>query len=76
MWPIWPNMSGDGANRREFREKGLLLGNRSTTMRFRRRVSRGLLVAGGRGPLLRRGFDAWWCDCTEPFEADWSAPSR
>src|SRR5262249_25075328 len=20
---------------------------------------------------FRHGLDAWWCDCTEPFEADW-----
>ncbi|MGI6777282.1 MAG: TIM-barrel domain-containing protein [Acetivibrionales bacterium] len=22
--------------------------------------------------LFRHGIDAWWCDCTEPFEADWT----
>lgn len=26
--------------------------------------------------LMRHGVDAWWCDCTEPFEADWKGNVR
>ncbi|TAE88611.1 MAG: glycoside hydrolase, partial [Verrucomicrobia bacterium] len=26
--------------------------------------------------LFAHGVDAWWCDCTEPFEADWSGAQK
>lgn len=70
MWSVWPNMSGDGANRREFREKGLLLGNRSTYDAFSEEGRKTYWRQAEEG-LFRKGVDAWWCDCTEPFEADW-----
>ena len=70
MWSVWPNMSGDGANRREFREKGLLLGNRSTYDAFSEEGRRTYWRQADEG-LFQKGVDAWWCDCTEPFEADW-----
>ena len=70
MWSIWPNMSGDGENRREFREKGLLLGNRSTYDAFSPE-GRAVYWRQADEGLFSKGIDAWWCDCTEPFEADW-----
>ncbi len=70
MWSVWPNMSGDGENRREFREKGLLLGNRSTYDAFSPE-GRAVYWRQAKEGLFTKGVDAWWCDCTEPFEADW-----
>lgn len=70
MWSVWPNMSGDGANRSEFREKGLLLGNRSTYDAFSEEGRKVYWRQADEG-LFSKGVDAWWCDCTEPFEADW-----
>ncbi len=70
MWSVWPNMSGDGANRREFHEKGLLLGNRSTYDAFSPE-GRAVYWRQADEGLFSKGVDAWWCDCTEPFEADW-----
>lgn len=70
MWSIWPNMTGEGPNRQEMREKGFLLGNRSTYNAFLPEA-RNLYWEQCNAQLFPSGVDAWWCDCTEPFEADW-----
>lgn len=70
MWSIWPNMTGDGADRLAFDKRGLLLGNRSTYDAFRPE-GRSLYWEQTDTGLFQNGVDAWWCDCTEPFEADW-----
>lgn len=74
MWSIWPNMSGDGPNRAEFLRAGLLLGNRSTYDAFDQQA-RAMYWGQANDGLFSQGVDAWWCDCTEPFEADWFGPS-
>lgn len=70
MVSIWPNMHGEGANQTEFREHGQLLGDGSTYDAFdpaaRERYA-DQVVDG----YVRHGVDAFWPDCTEPFEADW-----
>lgn len=73
MWSIWPNMSGEGADREEFRKAGLLLGNRSTYDAFKPEARAMYWDQANRG-LFSKGVDAWWCDCSEPFEADWFGP--
>ena len=70
MWSIWPNMTGDSPNRREMQSKGFLLGNRSTYNAFLPEA-RALYWRQCNQQLFPSGVDAWWCDCTEPFEADW-----
>ncbi len=70
MWSIWPNMTGDGADRLAFEKQGLLLGNRSTYDAFRPEA-RALYWEQADTGLYQNGVDAWWCDCTEPFESDW-----
>jgi alpha-D-xyloside xylohydrolase len=70
MWSIWPNMTGEGADRLAFEKRGLLLGNRSTYNAFRPEA-RALYWKQADTGLYQNGIDAWWCDCTEPFEADW-----
>jgi alpha-D-xyloside xylohydrolase len=70
MVSIWPIMTGGCADQRELQACGGMLGNGATynamdaTARsvYWRQVERGLAA---------HGVDAWWCDCTEPFEADW-----
>jgi alpha-D-xyloside xylohydrolase len=70
MVSIWPNMNPGGENRQEMLQNGFLLGNLFTydaynpeaRKRFWKQAQEGLFV---------HGIDAWWCDCTEPFEADW-----
>lgn len=70
MFSIWPNMQGEGANRLEMMEKGFLLGNRSTYDAFDP-AARAIYWRQAEEGLFRHGIDAWWCDCTEPFEDDW-----
>ncbi len=70
MISIWPIMTGDCPNQRELADRGLMLGNRSTYDAFSEEARRLYWEQASRG-LFAHGIDAWWCDCTEPFEADW-----
>jgi len=70
MVSIWPSMTGEGPNREEMLKRGLMLGNRSTYDAFQDEARRCYWEQANRG-LFASGIDAWWCDCTEPFESDW-----
>lgn len=70
MVSIWPIMTNDGPNHLEMKEKGYLLGNQSTYDAFRQEA-RELYWKQAEEGLFTHGIDGWWCDCTEPFEADW-----
>lgn len=70
MVSIWPIMTGGCENQRELIEKGLMLGNQATYDAFRPEARACYWEQARRG-LFSNGVDAWWCDCTEPFEADW-----
>ncbi len=70
MISVWPNMSAGGDNYREFRERGLMLGDHTHYDPFRKE-GRELYWKQAREGLFKHGIDAWWCDCSEPFEADW-----
>ncbi len=71
MISIWPIMTGGCANQRELVDRGLMLGNNSTYNAFLPEARELYWQQAERG-LFDHGVDAWWCDCTEPFEADWS----
>lgn len=70
MVSIWPIMTGGCDNQRELSECGFMLGNQSTYNAFVPEARSCYWEQARRG-LFTYGFDAWWCDCTEPFEADW-----
>ena len=70
MVSIWPNMQGDGPNQVQMRERGFLLGDGST-YDARQAGARALYWQQSDEGYFRHGVDAWWADCTEPFEADW-----
>ena len=70
MVSIWPNMQNDGPDRLEMKESGFLLGNQSTYDAFNEQA-RELYWKQAYEGLFSKGIDAWWCDCTEPFENDW-----
>jgi alpha-D-xyloside xylohydrolase len=70
MISIWPNMNPGGENWREMREQGYLLGNQGTYDAFNEEA-RALYWKQANDGLFVHGTDAWWCDCTEPFQADW-----
>jgi len=71
MVSIWPIMTGGCPDQKELLEGGLMLGNRSTYNAFLPEARDCYWEQAARG-LFAHGVDAWWCDCTEPFEADWS----
>ena len=70
MVSIWPIMTGDCPNQVELRESGHMLGNQSTYNTFVE-DARQTYWAQAKHGLFELGVDAWWCDCSEPFEADW-----
>lgn len=70
MVSIWPIMRPGGANWQEFQAQGFLLGNQATYNAFDP-AARACYWRQANDGLFAQGIDAWWCDCTEPFEADW-----
>jgi alpha-D-xyloside xylohydrolase len=71
MVSIWPIMKAGGANWQEMHDRGFLLGNQATYDAFNEEA-RALYWQQANEGLFAHGIDAWWCDCTEPFEADWT----
>ncbi|HEX2905607.1 MAG TPA: TIM-barrel domain-containing protein [Phototrophicaceae bacterium] len=71
MISIWPIMDPGGGNWREMRDQGCLLGNQATYDAFQAKA-RALYWKQANEGLFAHGLDAWWCDCTEPFQSDWS----
>lgn len=70
MISVWPIMNPNGANSVEMREQGGFLGNQATYDAFSEKA-RNLYWKHANEGLFSHGIDAWWCDCTEPFESDW-----
>ncbi|MBZ0295265.1 MAG: DUF5110 domain-containing protein [Anaerolineae bacterium] len=70
MISIWPNMNPGGENWHEMRAEACLLGNQGTYDAFQEKA-RALYWKQANEGLFSHGIDAWWCDCTEPFQADW-----
>ncbi|HTB85239.1 MAG TPA: glycoside hydrolase family 31 protein [Candidatus Sulfotelmatobacter sp.] len=75
MVSIWPIMTGDCSDQRELLNAGLMLGNQSTYNAFLAEA-RETYWQQARSGLFANGVDAWWCDCTEPFEADWCGENK
>jgi alpha-D-xyloside xylohydrolase len=71
MVSIWPIMTGGCGDQLELLDRDLMLGNQSTYNAFLSEARDCYWQQAQQG-LFRHGVDAWWCDCTEPFEADWS----
>lgn len=74
MVSIWPVMRG-GDNEREMRAAGHMLGE-GCTYNALDPAARALYWKQAREAYFQHGTDAWWCDCTEPFEADWNGPVK
>jgi alpha-D-xyloside xylohydrolase len=70
MVSIWPTMQPGGDNWSEMHKQGFLLGNQATYNAFNPAARLCYWKQTNEG-LFSYGVDAWWCDCTEPFEADW-----
>ncbi|MCR5781422.1 MAG: glycoside hydrolase family 31 protein [Clostridia bacterium] len=75
MISIWPNLGGDSPNKLEFEKNGMLLGNGSVYNAFDP-AAQDCYWRQAKEGLFRHGTDAWWCDCTEPFEVGWGGETR
>ncbi len=71
MVSIWPNLRPGGEDWQELSDGGHLLGNQSAYNTFSPDARALYWNQTNRG-LFSHGVDAWWSDCTEPFNADWT----
>lgn len=71
MISIWPIMTGGCPDQRDLLDRDLMLGNQSTYDAFLPEARDRYWLQAQQG-LFDHGVDAWWCDCTEPFESDWA----
>ena len=75
MISVWPIMKAGGDNWQEMHDRGFLLGNQAVYDAFNP-AARALYWEQANRGLFCHGVDAWWCDCTEPFEADWAGAHK
>jgi len=76
MVSVWPNMNQGTVDCEQFSEKGWLLNDLSTYDAFNP-DARALYWQQAKAELFDGGFDAWWCDSTEPFSGpDWGGEVR
>lgn len=71
MISVWPNMSKDCDNYKEFDKADLLLPASSIYDSYREE-GRKLYWEQAREGLFQYGVDAWWCDSSEPFTPEWN----
>lgn len=76
MVSVWPNMNSTTADYRELAEASKILNDLATYNAFDEEA-RAIYWRQARQGLFDRGFDAWWCDSTEPFSGpDWNGEKR
>jgi alpha-D-xyloside xylohydrolase len=75
MISIWPNMSKDTDNFKEFEKKELLLPVSSIYDPYREE-GRKLYWKQVNEGLFSHGIDAWWCDSNEPYTPEWNRPGK
>lgn len=68
MISIWPNPT-NCPQTEDFARRGFML-DRSVYDAFNPKA-RALYWDYANREFFSNGFDAWWCDCTEPLDADW-----
>ncbi len=76
MVSIWPNMSSDSENYREFAAENMLLPNSNVYDAFDENA-RDIYWKQCREEIMESGTNALWCDNAEPFsDADWSGEAK
>lgn len=75
MVSIWPNMSEECDNYRQFKENGLLLPASNIYNAFSPQA-RELYWQQLEEGIFRYGTDAWWCDSSEPYTPEWERAER
>lgn len=68
MVSIWPNPTNN-PQADDFARRGFMLG-RGVYDAYNP-LARALYWDYANKEFFSNGFDAWWCDCTEPLDADW-----
>ncbi len=68
MISIWPNPT-NCPQTDDFKKKGFML-ERSVYDAYNPLARKGYWEYADK-EFFSNGFDAWWCDCTEPLDADW-----
>lgn len=72
MISIWPNMDAGTENHAEMTKAGYMLKDLSTYDVYNKNAQKLYWEQTDR-ELFSKGFDAWWCDSTEPFSGpDWN----
>lgn len=69
MISIWPNAS-QCPQHDDFERRGYLLGGREIYDVFNPEARAYYWSIADR-EFFSKGFDAWWCDCSEPLDGDW-----
>ena len=76
MVSVWPNMNWETKDCQEMQANGYLLNDLSTYDAFDS-GARKLYFKQAEEGLYRDGFDAFWCDSTEPFSGpDWGGEEK
>ncbi len=76
MISVWPNMNAGTGDYQEFFDAGYLLNDLSTYDAFHEKA-REMYWNQAERELFSDGFDAWWCDSTEPFSGpDWNGETK
>jgi alpha-D-xyloside xylohydrolase len=75
MVSIWPTMHNGGPDQVQLRKLGYLLADGATYNAFLSEAGEQYWQQTNDG-YFRYGVDAWWADCTEPFERDWSGAAK
>ena len=71
MLSIWPIIRGDHPEAKAMQESGFMLEDNRVYDAWSE-AARAEYWRYADENLFRHGIDAWWCDCTEPVEADWN----
>ena len=70
MVSIWPNAM-NCPQHADFKQKNLLLHSSAIYDAFNP-LARKLYWSYAKNEFFDNGFDAWWCDASEPLDADWT----
>jgi alpha-D-xyloside xylohydrolase len=76
MISVWPNMNSTTDDYREMLDADCLLNDLATYDAFDEKARKLYWEQAEKG-LFDRGFEAWWCDSTEPFSGpDWNGETK
>lgn len=76
MVSVWPNMNSGTVDYEQFCAAGKLLNDLSTYDAFDA-DARAMYWQQAKSELFNGGFEAWWCDSTEPFSGpDWGGETK